>query len=59
MLFIQEKNLSTTEANLYFGFRPKKEAEAESTNKETNFTPEIETKKNDKLIFHFDYVTGI
>lgn len=54
ILFVWGKNLLTTEADSYFGPKPKEETD---TKAETAL--EIETKKNDKLIFYVNRVTSV
>lgn len=59
ILFVWRRNLPTTEADLYFSPRPKEETNAESKTVSESKANKIKIKKNNKLIFYVDRVTGI
>lgn len=58
MLFVQGRNLFMTEADPYFGPRPKEKMNAELETASESKANEIKTKKNNDLIFNINRVTG-
>lgn len=57
MFFVRGKNLPSTKADPYFGPRPKEDTEVNTEDAKTELA--TENKKNKKLIFHINQVTGI
>lgn len=57
--FVQERNLSTIKADAYFNPRPEKEAETENKDAKMKFASETKIKKNNKLIFHINYISNV